>query len=153
MDILERLNRRIKQCEVRYGRPPNEKIAYTDDAGLLIDCRETIAADMRELGRLRIDNLRLVGQVNRPSIEYWKPIDYGALEYAHDTETRIIGWWSKDGHWQWVSAHWTGDEWDAGEWVIDHCRPTHWLQPSDLPLPPFVLDDEPAVLTHDKPNE
>lgn len=60
MDILERLNRRINECRVSYGKPPNEKVAYTDDAHLLIDARDTIVAGIRELGRLRQDNLNLV---------------------------------------------------------------------------------------------
>lgn len=74
----------------------------------------------------------------------WKEIDYPALEYAMDGPTIIIGWWSKDAHWQWVCAHWTGEEWDAGDWTIDHCRPTHWINPADLTPPPF----SPALTEH-----
>lgn len=67
MDVLDRLNRRIKACEVRYGRPPNEKVAHTDDGELFIAARDTIIADANELGRLRADNLRLIESLARAS--------------------------------------------------------------------------------------
>lgn len=59
-DIVERLTKRIKECEVRYGRPPNEKVGWTDDGRLLGDALDTISLDMSALGALRADNLRLV---------------------------------------------------------------------------------------------
>lgn len=85
-NILERLAKRIKECEVRYGRPPNEKVAHTDDASLLIAARDTIVADGSELGRLRQDNLRLIDSLSRSISRENSELTNYKLGFATQTE-------------------------------------------------------------------
>lgn len=131
----------IRRCMEEYP-PDNEQPGGEYELGVIICCTSCGIEIEQEY---RSESVKAWNKrTSHTALERgaaWQPIDAAAYAAASDDGTpMLIGWYSRDGNWQWVSAYWTGDEWASDEWEIDHVTPTHWMHPGRLPLPPFIAD-------------